>query len=151
MKGRKPKPTGTKVLEGTFRPDRANKDEPRPKPAGREPPSHLSGPAKDEWHRTGAVLYPLGLLTELDVPAFELYCETYARWLEAKDKVAEKGTVLVTSNKNLIQNPYLAIANKAQEQMMKILAEFGMTQSSRTRVSATPPEGDKDVEAMLFG
>jgi P27 family predicted phage terminase small subunit len=33
-----------------------------------------------------------------------------------------------------IQNPMLAIANKAQEQCLKILAEFGLTPSSRSRI-----------------
>ena len=152
MRGRKPKPTKTRVLHGTFRPDRANAGEPQPKPADLEPPAHLSGPAKEEWHRMGAALHPVGLLTELDVPAFEMYCESYARWAKAKDMVAEKGMCVVTSNGNIIQNPYLSIANKAQEQAIKIMVEFGMTQSSRTRVSARPPAGDDDsVEKMLFG
>ncbi len=152
MRGGRSKPTELKLMQGTQRPSRSKKDEPKPKPAKMRPPSHLTGPAKKEWARMAAKLHPLGLLTEIDVPALELYCETYARWLDAKDKVTEKGAVLVTSNGNLVQNPYLAVANKSQDQMLKILAEFGMTPSSRTRVSASVPDADnKDIEKQLFG
>ena len=36
-----------------------------------------------------------------------------------------------------IQSPYLAVANKAMEQMRAMLTEFGMSPSSRTRVRGT--------------
>ena len=152
MRGGRSKPTALKLMEGTQRPSRSKKDEPKPKKASIRAPSHLTGPAKKEWNRMAVKLHPLGLLTEIDVPGLELYCETYARWLDAKDKVTEKGTILVTTGGNLIQNPYLAVVNKAQDQMVKILAEFGMTPSSRTRVSAAKPDEDNaDIEKQLFG
>jgi len=37
-----------------------------------------------------------------------------------------------------IQSPYLAIANKAMDQMTKLLTEFGMSPSSRTCVAVAP-------------
>jgi phage terminase small subunit len=43
-----------------------------------------------------------------------------------------------------MQSPYLAVANKAMEQMRALLAEFGMSPSSRTRVHATPQVDEQD-------
>ena len=51
------KPTSMKLLEGTYRRDRANPAEPKPD-VGAEPPPWLpaDGPARDAWHRLAPVL-----------------------------------------------------------------------------------------------
>jgi P27 family predicted phage terminase small subunit len=43
------------------------------------------------------------------------------------------------------QNPFLAVANRAMKQMRDFLTEFGMTPSSRSRVSSglPPVRGEK--------
>jgi phage terminase small subunit len=38
-----------------------------------------------------------------------------------------------------IQSPYLAIANRQAELMMRVASEFGFTPASRSRISAPPP------------
>jgi P27 family predicted phage terminase small subunit len=51
----------------------------------------------------------------------------------------------------IYQNPYLAVANRAMKQMRDFLTEFGMTPSSRSRVSSgLPPVRDEKVE-KFFG
>lgn len=50
------------------------------------------------------------------------------------------GTVVKSPSGYPIQSPYLAIANKAHEQMTKLLAEFGMTPSSRSRCMVAKPD-----------
>ena len=52
MRGRKPKPSGLKLVTGTDRVDRANPAEPHPQPACPEPPDHLGNEARAEWDRT---------------------------------------------------------------------------------------------------
>jgi len=39
-----------------------------------------------------------------------------------------------------IQSPYLAIANRQAEIMMRVASEFGFTPASRSRISAPPPD-----------
>jgi len=51
--------------------------------------------------------------------------------------VREMGMIVKSPKGYPIQNPFLAIANKAQRTCMDILTEFGMTPSSRTRVQST--------------
>ena len=133
-RGPRPQPTRLKMLKGNPGKRKLNDAEPEPRETMPACPSHLSAMAKAEWRRTAKVLHRLGLLTEIDGPALSLYCDAWARWVEAKKKVGENGMCVVTTNGNPIQNPYLAIANKAATQMMKMQAEFGMTPSSRSGV-----------------
>ena len=132
MKGPKPKPPG----RSTRRPDR-----PAHGPDVRLPacPRHLAGEARKEWTRLGRKLLAFGLVTEIDVGALALYCTAWARWVEAEQQLARYGTVVKAPSGYPMQSPYLAIANKAMDQMTRLLVEFGMSPSSRSRVQVERP------------
>ena len=133
MRGRKPKPPGT----SSRRPER-----PQGAPVPRLPicPPHLQGEARKEWTRVGRKLLAFGLVTEVDRSALAIYCQAWARWVEAEQQLAKFGVVLKSPNGYPMQSPYLAIANKAMDQMAKILVEFGMSPSSRSRVTVSRPQ-----------
>lgn len=144
MRGRKPKPTGLKLVTGTERADRANPDEPQPQPVCPEPPDHLKAEARAEWTRVSHQLHALGILSEIDRAALAAYCQAYGRWVQAEtalDVMAHRDTVthglmIRTQGGNAIQNPLVGTANKAMTDMMRYAAEFGMTPSARTRIRA---------------
>jgi phage terminase small subunit len=48
-----------------------------------------------------------------------------------------------------IQSPYLAIANRPSEIMMRIASEFGLTPASRSRISAPQPPTESLLERRL--
>ena len=98
-------------------------------------PPHLQGEARKEWSRVGRKLLAFGLVTDIDRSALAIYCQAWARWVEAEQQLAKYGTVIKSPNGYPMQSPYLAIANKAMDQMAKILVEFGMSPSSRSRVT----------------
>ena len=145
MKGRKPKPVELRVLHGTAA-ERARAEYPRPRRVLPRCPEHLSGEAEKCWRRLARELYDAGLLSTIDRDALAAYCSAYARWRRAEEMLAENGEVIKTAQKededgktsggNLVQNPWLAVSNRALEQMTKLAAEFGMTPSSRSRVKA---------------
>lgn len=90
------------------------------------------------------LLVALGMMTQIDRSGLAAYCQAYARWVEAEESLAKRGTIVKTKAGNVIQNPYLAVANKAMDNMRKFLIEFGMTPASRSRVVAgrkADPEG----------
>ncbi len=96
-------------------------------------------------------LHGLGLLTRIDTAALEAYCVAYARWVEAEEQVdATGGSVIATSNGNLIQNPWLAVANRAMKEMRDWLREFGMTPSSRSRVHVQKNDGEDEFTKFLM-
>lgn len=143
--GRKPTPTQLKLVRNNpgHRPLPEHEPQP-PKPRRLTPPSHLSKAAKAEYRRIGAKLQDLGVLSDIDLRALELYANTYVEWVEATHKVATVGMVIKTPAGYPIQNPYLAVANTASKRMQSLLSEFGMTPSSRARLgfNGTPPEKD---------
>jgi P27 family predicted phage terminase small subunit len=136
MRGRPPKPTKLHIVQGTARPDRMKRraGEPKPQPIPLECPDHLKAEARKEWNWLVPKLVALGVGTEIDRDALVAYCRVYARWDRAEKKLDQEGDTVTSPNGYIMPSPYLAIANKALEQMHKFLTEFGMTASSRTRV-----------------
>jgi len=149
-RGAKPKPTRLKALSGTLRSDRLNPHEPETKPAIPRCPEHLGPEAKREWRRLAPQLARMGLLTRIDRAALALFCQAWARWVEAEEALKRYGVMVKSPNGFPMQSPYLAVANKAMEQMRALLAEFGMSPSSRTRVHATPQVDEEDPMERLL-
>ena len=153
MAGRKPLPTHLNMVRGTLQKCRMNPDEPTPDPEIPDAPPHLSPEAREEWERLALELYELGILSTIDRAALAAYCQAYGRWVEAEEQLRNiDGTMKLTettSNGNIIQNPLVGIANKSLELMHKYLTEFGMSPSSRTRVSAKKKTGEKKGFAAL--
>ena len=127
-----------------------SENEPNPEPAIPECPEELSDEAKKEWTRVSAELLPMGLLSRIDRAALAGYCQAWATWLEAQASLREYGVIIKSPNGYPMPSPYLSVANKAFEQMRMMLAEFGMSPSSRTRVQALPPaDGDDPFAEFL--
>ena len=94
MRGRKPKPTALKLIDGNPGKRPIVGHEPRP-PASRPTcPAHLSASAKAEWKRLAGALNRIGLLTQVDRAALAAYCQAYGRWVEAEKKLAETPALL---------------------------------------------------------
>jgi P27 family predicted phage terminase small subunit len=60
------------------------------------------------------------------------------------------GLMMSTINGNLIQNPVIGILNKARADVARFATDLGMTPSSRSRVTATPPDGGKEDPADKY-
>jgi len=160
--GPPPKPTAVKILEGNPGKRALNKNEPKPVSAGlAEPSAWLPETAQAEWRRVAAVL-PAGVVTGVDVGTLEAYCQTYAEWRDAIERMAteqkEHGgkdqSIVVTPNGAVQTNPLLSIARNARRDMNRFAGELGFTPASRTRVKVTDGpeanEGDKAKEAIGF-
>jgi phage terminase small subunit len=83
--GRKPKPTALKLIQGTYRPDRANPNEPNPRPGIPPCPKFLQGEARKQYNRMAKKLARIGLMTELDDMALSMLCQGWSEYLEATD------------------------------------------------------------------
>jgi len=140
MRGRRPKPTRLKVLTGNPGRRRLNADEPRPEPTIPECPSELGPVARKEWDRLAGELASLKILTALDRAALAAYCNAYGLWAEAIEAIQKYGTMVKSPTGYPIQSPYVSIANRQAEIMMRIASEFGFTPASRSRISTPNPE-----------
>ena len=114
-------------------------------------PTHLSKAAKKEWKRIAPELEKLGLLSHIDMAALAAYCQAYGRWVEAEKKLKEIGHPLYKSkNGTVTTSPWLWVANKALDQILKFASEFGMTPSARTRIHVEKPKEDEEVKLDRF-
>lgn len=151
MAGRPPKPTALKKLGGNPGKRVLNKNEPTPK--GKRPscPKHLDGEARREWNRMAKQLFDLGLLTEVDRAALAAYCQAWARWVQAEEEMRAPDFKMITTTDSgyPVVSPWMGIATMAMKQMKTFLTEFGMTPSSRSKVTRTvEPEADPYEEYL---
>lgn len=142
--GRPPKPSGLKLLAGNPGKRKLNDREAKPERAVPPCPEGLGDEAKKEWRRISKELFRLGLLSEIDRAALAVYCVAWGRWLEAEEKLRQHGVVVKSPSGYPIQSPFLTVANQAMKQMTRLLVEFGMSPSSRSRVTARPQEDEED-------
>ncbi len=142
--GRKKKPTNLKMLEGTFRKDRQNKNEPIPENKIPVAPEHLSEEGLNEWRRITPILFDLGLLSDLDMATLAMYCQVWGRVVKYEKIIEKEGELLITEKGNTILSPNMWVVNKAMEQCHKYLTEFGMTPASRAKVTANKDDKKKN-------
>ena len=135
-RGRKPKPTGMKQLEGNPGKRKLNEHEPKPEKKAPACPKWLEPEAKKEWKRLARKLEQMGVLTEVDMAAFAGYCQSYARWKEAEEFITQYGTIVRTPSGYWSQVPQVSIAQTNLKLMSKLAEQFGLTPSARSRIIA---------------
>jgi len=135
MRGRKPKPVELKILQGTFRKDRANTRQPVAHGYLNEPPEHLNDEQKQIWRETIADA-PKALLKKIDLSNFEIWVVSYSTYRECQRMLAKTSQVIKTTHGNWITNPILTNMNKQAQLMLKAASEMGFTPASRSRVTA---------------
>lgn len=118
-------------------------------------PAHLQAEAKREWKRVADYLEELGLISQIDRAALAAYCAAWAEVvhcekkiseLNAADENGEAGYITDTPSGYKQMSVWLQIRNRAYDRMMKFAAEFGMSPSSRTRV--TPSDNQLPLPGM---
>jgi len=144
-----PKPTAFEILEGRPGHRPLNRNEPKPRGDAPKCPDHLHEKARKEWRRIVPILEALRLIALIDRAAIAAYCQSYGRWIEAEQKLAETSLVIKTKSGNVIENPYYSIAKRERELMHKFLIEFGMTPAARTRLNVQIPSTKPNQFAEL--
>ena len=138
-RGRKPKPTALKVLEGNPGKRPLNDHEPIPPKGEFKCPSWLLPEAKKEWKRLASSLEAMGVLTMADLTAFAGYCQAYARWKEAEEFITQHGS----------------IAQQNLKIMQSFCSDFGLTPATRARIIAggggSEDVSDDPMEKLLKG
>ena len=147
--GRKPKPTALKRYNGNPGKRPLNLAEPIPPDGLPDCPDHLSDSARTEWHRLAAVLHGMGIFTTIDRAALAAYCQTYGRWVEAEERLAETPTLFKTPSGYVQQSPWLTVANKQLELMARYMTELGLTPAARSRLVASGGAASSDPFASI--
>ena len=154
MPGPRPKPTALKLVTGNPGRRPLPKNEPKPRRVAPAPPERLSRGAMVAWGSLCERLGRLGVMTEMDVDALEQLCENIAEvHLLRADLVAHGMFEKITrTNGSVVTVPraqYTALGD-AERRLRAMLAEFGLTPSARTKVTAAPDEQPADPAAKYF-
>jgi len=149
MRGRKPKPTSLRLIEGRLGNRRSAEIETHVPSRIPTCPAHLNASAKNEWKRLAADLHERGLLNETDRAALAGYCQAYGRWVEAERELENAPLIVTLPSGYSQQNTWLTIANKQMEIMHKFLTEFGMSPVSRARVDAKNQPGSSKFAGLI--
>lgn len=149
MRGRKPKPTARRRLEGNPGKRRLNTREPAPPPlpaSAHDTPAALANhpAAAEEWSRLAPLLRRAKQITDADRSALVALCLEWERYLDATDKVRTLGMVVKAPSGYPITNPYLSIARSALAACSRLWPELGLTPSSRSRVTTVESGGADD-------
>lgn len=151
-RGRKPKPTALKLLEGNPGKRPLNDKEPKPQKKAPSCPKWLDPEAKKEWRRLASKMEMMGILTEVDMAAFAGYCQCYARWKENEEFITKNGSLVRTPSGYWMQVPQVSIAQQYMKQMEKFAEQFGLTPAARSRLIADDAKGGpKDEMDALLG
>ena len=137
VKGPRPTPRNLRLIRGM-------KDQTRHKPARPivepevkipQPPDYLTADETDVFVVTARKLAGMRLMTESDVDAIVVYARNWVDAQTARRALGSSSMLVRSPNGYPIINPHLAIARKAEDRCLRIMAEFGLTPSSRNRVS----------------
>ena len=137
-RGPKPTPRNLRIVKGSDRPSRMNDEEPVVPVSIPDPPDTLSQDEQNVFMEYARKLAKMRVMTEADVGALVIFSRCWIEAQDAHEKVRRLGAIVqAPKSKSLMHNPYWTVRNKAEEKALKILTEFGMTPSSRTRVKIT--------------
>lgn len=148
MRGRKPKPTSIKRLEGNPGKRPLNHNEPLPPDDMPERPAGLTGQARKAWERLAPAMHTAGILTEIDADGLESYCRLYAHaracWREAK-----KTGLLVNNAGRAEISLFIREAHKTETLLHKLRSELGLNATSRSRINTSKSSSEEDLEDLI--
>ena len=147
--GKRPKPTALKLLTGNPGKRPYNEHELKPTVAIPRAPSEISDRARVEWYKLAHQLADAGLVTELDKMALAGLVTSYVRWLEAQEGLVKTGLLIQGKDRVPVLNPLLRVSRDAQIEYTRLLGEFGLTPSSRSRLHVEPKEEVDEFEALM--
>lgn len=133
MQERKTKPKGLKEIGSSQLQSQPETKQTKPVRMLECPPE-LGPMAQQEWDRIVSELTSKGVLSSFDRGPLAVYCNAYAQYFEAMEEVQKYGAMIKSPNGYPVQSPYLSVANKHADTMIRIASEFGFTPASRSRI-----------------
>ena len=142
-RGRKPKPTALKLVEGNPGKRKINGKEPKPRGNLYDAPKWLTEQQHEGWEYA-IESAPFGLLKRIDRSALVAWVVAEDLHRQGVEKLNGGAMLIKTPNGMPVQSPYLSIVNKQAQIMMKAASEMGFTPASRSRVEVEDDDQDED-------
>jgi P27 family predicted phage terminase small subunit len=151
-RGRPPKPTALKVIQGNAGKRRLNTKEPSPDAlvVVPDPPEWFGEIAVEAWQQVAPWLIEAKILTATDLHNLEAFCMAYQRWREAQADITKNG-IIVMGAKQEIKNPACTVANETMRQMATFGSALGLDPAARARLKPGGQEKPKNPFTALRG
>jgi P27 family predicted phage terminase small subunit len=124
-----------KIIAGTDQPCRINKDEPQPKSDNIRPPRGLNRRTKTVFNHLLEQLLECRVATEIDAIALGMLATAIVEMNDIQASLEKTGVMVRGRHGYPVISPLFRAARQKQADVRSMLIEFGMTPSSRTRVS----------------
>ena len=149
--GTKPKPSELKKLAGNPGRRPLNEQEPQPAMANpKMPRGRLPKEGQRLWKALAEPLARMGVLTEFDLPAFEMLCLHYSLARDAFEIVNTLGLFVKDRDGQPRKNPAMQLFRDNSASYRAYLTEFGLTPSSRVRIKAIGQIDERSLADILF-
>jgi len=152
--GRKPVPTELARLRGNPHQHKLPTPDEEPQPeiseTVPEAPEWLGKYGRLEWDRVAPYLWKNKLLTEADATTLATYCQNVDLLIESTKDIQENGHT-IWGQRGQVRNPALASFSQATTALRAMATEFGMTPSSRARITLpdSPADSLRDLEPTI--
>ena len=148
--GRKKKPDQLKVIQGTFRSDRCNKNAPKPKSSGMEIPGWLPSDCHEYFKTVKERIGAFKIDSESWTEAAAMIAMRMREVVDCTDIIREEGrtyrsektekdgsvTVLIKGH------PAVSQRSEAMRHLQSLFSEFGLTPSAISKVKSGKSEAD---------
>lgn len=150
--GRKRIPTPMKALKGTNRSDRTNPAEPKPPAEKPEPTPLLSGRSLWWFNLLAERVVELGVATRVSSEALALAAVRAAEVEALTEDIETYGAHYETESaqggRMVRAHPAVGQRSEAMRHFHSLLAEFGLTPASLSKVSVTKPDADDEWQRL---
>ena len=149
--GRNRKPDALKIVQGTFRKDRANPNQPEPK-AGIPVPARglLDKDEKKQFDRLCKILNDMNVLAESDVIAVEILAQSLADYYEVLEDYKKKPRMVSYTDRDgnpiLKKSPTVNIMIDAKKVVITLLARFGLEPSARASLNILQEDNNTEED-----
>lgn len=149
-RGPAPTPTALKLALGN--PGHRPINDREPKPIGDpRPPKRLTPRERKVWKQIVPGLIASGLASQIDAEPLARYCETLARYIDAKAFIDKNGQTYAIRDPltNVVQRvvtwPQVSIERACHKALVAMEDRFGMSPSARSRISV---DAQPDLDPM---
>src|SRR5512138_472531 len=139
IRGRKPKPTAKKKLEGNPGKRKLNRREPKPRMSADIAPAQIDQHAAAFLKTYLPQLQAMGIFTDADQAALEMMSVHYALAWRAAEVVEQQGLLRIDAWGQAHKHPLLQVVRENSTAFRLYAAEFGLTPSSRSRLQMPEP------------
>lgn len=154
-RGRKPKPTVLRMLQGNPGKRALNHEEPAYGPGAPDKPAFLDDFASEEWDRLTEMLVSARVVTKGDSGILIVAADAYSQLRQCQEFLKKKSSLSYDAssvNGGTSYKPYPEVAqrNMARRQYQAALSELGLSPSSRSKIKTLPEPPKPKGTAQFF-